>query len=525
MAIQTLEVVRPRGKAVHVGDTTVFAAEPLNLRNRSGQEKLAAILLASRVSGVDAWKWYNQIGEVHYALTRASRIAGYTKIFPVRYGKDGTIDKALESGVATDTINGVYSRFGGLRQLIERYFLQMKVPGESHLIRWVHEGTADGYMFASTKELSGSDGSTTGLAVGDVAKVGKLKMRTMPGVNMPGVQSSALERPISQKDYLGRVWIPSPEWLDVPESPLGALDVQCDMLDAMTRSMSATLKSRFAMAGILYFSDKVRDAIGNRHSTKSGKTILDVLYAVMKENFTVEGDTGDISAILPIMMQGSAEIGKVAEHIIMDREILAGDLALRSELIDRILFGLDINVGSTKGGEDTSHWGQWNNNADELRLAVIPDVEGFCWTIDRMILRPALIEAGVKDPETYGVWYQLDEASVRANRQADAREAFDRGWLKGESMLRAAGFTDDDLPDVAEYLRWLGVKLRIPRLATYGHPEYNTIDWTDPTLQPGASGRIPDNTGEEDPKVGPGEGDPGSPDDDDSDTPKEDKPI
>jgi hypothetical protein len=525
--ISTIEIQRPDrgGDAELLAAPLTMAAEPANLRNQRDKDRLSGVLLRSRITAAEAWKWFARIGEVHFALTRAAKIAGYAKIMPVNLSPSGEVDSVIESGLAADTIAGVYSRFGGLRGLIERYFLHQKIAGESHLIRWMDSRSQDGYMFASSKELDDGTVGSAGVAIAERAKAFSLKMTTMPNVaNL----NSAFEKTIAQKDYLGRVWTPSPEWLDVPDSPLGALNRQCDMLDTMTRNMHAGMKSRFAMVGILYFSQAVREAYGGQKDT-SGKTTLEILYDLMKQNLITAEDTADVTSIIPILMMGEAEPGKVMEHLTIDREIFEGDLALRSELIDRILFGLDINAPSTKGNEETSHWGAWQNSADELRLAVIPELDSFCWTIDRLILRPAILASSDTDLRkkmntgTIGVRFELDEASVRANRAADARELRKQGLIKGLSAVKASGFRQDDLLTGTEYIQWLGQLLRVPKLACYGTPEWESIDWLDPALAAGKTGRI-GQEGDDEPSA-PGEGDPGSPDDSDSDTPKKDKPI
>jgi hypothetical protein len=509
--------------------TTTLAAESSNLRNQRDKDRLTGVLMADRVLGRNSWKWFNAIGEIHYALTRAARIAGYAKIRAVRLTPDGKVDSTIDTGPVADLVASFYSRVGGTRHLIERYFLQQKVPGESHLIRWMEGRSQDGYVFASSQELDDGTVGVAGATIAAKAQKMDLKMTTQPAVaNING----AFTKSIAQKDYIGRVWAPSAQWLEVPESPLFALDTQCDILHSMTRQMRATLKSRFAVAGLLYFSSQVREAFGGAgRRTPRGKTVLQIIYEIMKTNLADGGDLTDVTSILPIMLMGDAEVGKVAEHITIDRQIFETDINLRSELIDRILFGLDINAPSTKGNTDTSHWGAWQNSADELRLAVIPELEGFCWAAWRLVVLPGINALGGNtdlkadaNAGRIGVSFELDEASVKANRAADARELRKAGLLAGLPALRASGFKDEDMLVGAEYVRVIGELLRIPKLACYGLDQWDSIDWEDPALAAGGkTGRI--GTGAGDEKSGPGEGDPGSPDDSDSDTPKNDKPI
>jgi hypothetical protein len=518
MAIETTTITRDEERS------SVLAGEPLNLRNKRDRSKLTNALMRDRILGQSAWNHYERLGEVHFALGRAARIAGYTKLHAVRYSDDrSVIESTVDNGPAPDIVRSIYSRTGGLRGLMERYFVHMKVPAESHLIRdYDGEGngkTPDGYQFVSSKELDDKTDPLSGLQLERRGRESGLKWVTMPGVG--GVP--AFEKNVAQADYLGRVWAPSGQYIDVPESPLNALDTQCTLLDEMTQSMRATMRSRFATAGFLYFSDKIANALGGKHKKAPNDNIIDIIYKIMKENTEASQDA---MSVIPILMMGSAEVGKVMEHITIDRSILETDLKLRAELIDRILFGLDINVQATKGNTDVNHFGAWASSADELRLAVIPDVEAACWVFNRFILFPQLRETKMDtaDIMRLGIWYDLSEAAVKVNREEAARQLHDRGGLNTVKLAESAGYTAADVIEGVEYIRWLGVKFKDTYLATFGMPEQIDLDFT--MISPNVGGRPEENPGDE-PLEGPGVGNPGSPDpsDSESDIPKSQKPA
>ena len=502
------------------GDVEILAARPMNLRNKRDSAQLDNILMLDRINSTQSWRHFKRIGEVHFALTRAAKIAGYTKIFPVRYNPAGSVvETEIESGREVDIVQGIYSNVGGLRGLIERYFIQQKVPAESHLIRIMDGENPDGYQFLSSRELSTPrDGSRSGLDIANAAKTGGLTWTSQPQITN-GV--NAFENAVAAKNYLGRLWTPSPDYMDVPESPLSALDTQCQLLDDMTQVMAATLKSRFALGGMIFFPNSIRDVLANQ-KTKTGKnkTALDVIYEIMKANVEVSDQS---STVTPLLLMGDDEAGEKIKVITLDREILEADLRLRAELIDRILFGLDIIPSATTSGEDVNHFGAWQASADELRLAVIPDIEALMWAFNRLILHPALLEAKV-EPDVVrrtGIWYDLSSAAVRANRQADAKNMREQGLLSDLATLQAGGWSEKDLLVGVEYIRWFGRWVKDPYLGTFDMPEAEDIDWSKVSTKSG--GRNPDGT----PALpaGPGVGDPGSPDDEDTDRPEDSKPV
>lgn len=516
--LSTVEIAR----ANQANGIRTFAAQPLNLRNKGDRRRLDSVLTHGRLVGEPAWNHFKNLGEVHFALTRAARIAGYAKIFPVTFAPDGTVEDVIESGPASDIVASVYSRAGGTRGLLERYFLQQKIPAESHLIRVMNGDQQDGYMFLSSRELD-SPSAGTGLDIERATQSGaKLTWRTMPHLRHSTGQGD-WDIPISQANYLGRVWSPAPDYFNVPESPLMALDTLCTLLTDMGKFMSAAFKSRLFIAGMLFFPQSMQQVLGGRNDSKGGQTdFLDVMWAIIKENALADGEA---TSIAPMLMMGEDDAGEKIKHITVDRVIAETDLKLRAELIDRILFGLDIVSQATTSGEDVNHFGAWQAAADELRLAVIPDVEAFCWTIDRLILKPELAKLSptiTGDISRVGIYYDLSSASVRANRQADAKTLRDQGILNAMANLKAGGWTEEDQLAGAEYIRWLGIHVKDPYLASFGMPEQDDIDW-DKVKSTMPTGRPAEGT--DDLPAGPGVGDPGSPDDEDTDRPEDSKPV
>jgi hypothetical protein len=508
--LATHEILRdPR----HSSNTSAtLAVADLNLRNKSDREYLEAAVLWSRVAAARAWKHFDRLGAIHYPLTRAARIAGAATLYAA--GVDdtnnvtGPLDRSDPNGArAIDVVSGIYSRTGGLRGLIERYFLQQKVPADSHLIR-VKEGSSyDGYMFISPDELRTP-------ADGDPGSVNEYRWITRPAVQ--GI--AGLDRRIARSDYLGRVYSPSPRFIDTPDSPLFVLDGDCDLLHRMNVMLRALYRSRVSLNGLLFLPQSLQQlAVGEIVETGSTQ-LTKRLAEIEKQNMEISED-GDAVDTGHIILSGPDDAGAKILEIILGSEAKETDLKLRQEITDRILFALDINTRATTG-DSQNHFQAWSDNADEVRLAVKPDLEAMCWSLTRLILRPELLAADIPAEQVNRivVWYDLSAASVRINRQEDSRQLADRGGLALRAARRESGFEETDAPSEVEQINQFGFKHGNAYMATWKNTETSDPDWDWDKALPKAAGRPASKDG--DPAESePGQGDPGSPSDPDAKKP------
>lgn len=497
------------------------AAAEINLGVKDDQAYLRSTVATGRASGRDAWRWYNDIGEVHYAISRTARVAGYARFMPVVFKPNSfEVESVIDSGPAADIVASFYSPYGGVRGLIERYYTLQKVPGDSYLIRLNRGENWDGYHFASPDELDATGGFARW------GRSGSVRLMTVPGgTGADGEKLSPFSVELGPQNMIGRVWSPSKRFADIPESALHALQVECEALDMLTRSIKAQLLSRFALAGILFLPPGVTMARVTKNAQRVGgqptEEVMKLIIAAMTKNVK---NHEDATAALPIILRGaSADDGEKIKHIIMDRSIAETDLKLRAELIERIEQGLDSNKDQTQGVDNSTRYKNWASADDERRIAVGPDLETLCWAATRLIMRPQL-KRSTPNYERIGFWYDISAASVRANQQEDARQAFDRGIISDKGTRRLSGISEDEAPDGPEQVRHAGRLSKNPYLMLYGTPEFESIDWELVKSTGVVSGPAPDSPADE-PEAGPGEGDPGSPDDRNDDVPRTERPV
>ena len=514
--------LRAAGKAANFqAGSEVTASMAIDLSDRLDQNYLRSTVAASKNSGALPWKWFQNIGEVHYAISRSARLAGYAKLRCVERNEKGEIVREVESGPEADIVSMIFSPYGGVRGLVDRFYTLMKVPGDSYLIKLRDsQGDLEGYHFLSPDELDVSS-----FASWRPSRRDEVRWITLPSTG--GGDSNKFVRHIENDDMLGRVWTPSRQYVDLPDSALQALEVECEALYLLTKTIKSKLMSRFATAGIFFLPNEVSTARTRRTQERlAGQEVDDTL------NFFVSAMTRNIKSWddavgrLPILLKGPGDAGDKIRHIVMDQEVFATDLELRRELISRIMQGLDSNQDTTKGTESMSHWSIWGASDEERRMSIQPDLEIMCWALTRLVLHRELLDQG-RDPEDvwkYSVWYELSDSTVRANQQEDARQLRDRGLISNEASRRLSGIKEADAISGDEYVRWVGQQTKNPMLMLHGLPEFDQIDWDKVGAVKQAPGFAPGSTADPS-EAGPGEGDPGSPDDRETDVPRTQRPV
>lgn len=464
-------------------ENEIVASASIELGEPGVLKRLRAIKTASEKDAERAWNWYDQLGEVHYAISRSARVAGYAKIHAVRYAPNGEVEKTIDSGMEADIAAMLESPYGGTRGLIERFMVMAKIPGDAYLLRCRDEsGLVEGYDFMSTTEMDFGDLDSRERS--DRVPPGESFRRTVVpagrqgSVNGAGESQQTLHR---AEDLIGRVWRPSARFVELADSPMTALDINCELLDLLTKSLRGKLLSRLAMNGILFVPSGLNEleSVGSRAGTDgatSNKVISRLLAAA---TYNVLNHAHAESAV-PIMVSGPGEQGQYLKFLEVDRQIFEVDMKLRNELIDRILYGLDVTPSTVKGMGDANHWSAWAVEDDERRVNVQPDIETMMWALTRMVLRSEMVERGAKPGRILkaGLWYDLTAANISTNLAEDARQGHDRITVISDAgVRRMTGIAEADAPSEAEIIRGFGRKHGDPYLATFGLDAADEIDW------------------------------------------------
>lgn len=510
---------RERRSNLDTSNVHVYAATEVNMAVRSDAEGVRDVVNASTRLNKESVKWYGKLGELRTAVSRAAREAGYAELGIYERRADGTPGKKITGGAEARTATLMRSPTSGVRGLCERFVTHMKVQGDTWLIRVRDsKGNHIGYDWVCPEEWEPESLVT----LGDPDATTPLKRITLPGRGNNGTNRTVV---VERRDLLGRVHRPGPIWMDEPDSPMHALNETCATLFKLQRVLSGRLDQRAMMNGIWFVPSEINKARTNAPKadaqTLSNNETIDVLLRSFR---FASLDSDDPRRNEPIVVSGPGAQAENLRFIQADLGVFELEMKQRSELIDRLLFGLDINPQGVKGTSDANHWGAWAASDDEIRINVKPDVELMCWALEVLVMNRELLDAGVPTGRIAKrmVWYDLTKAQTKTNQAEDGREAFALGVCGPATVRRTSGINDAEAPTNPEYIRMFGFRAGIPELALYGLPEANKIDFE--KIGSKTNGPSPDSTAPES-KVQPGKGQPGSPDASKSNTPRSKRPA
>jgi len=515
-----------RGNRRERGNVDEFSTKPVDLTKPSDVAYMRTVTAMTRLRSSRGWQWFRDIGEVHYAVTRNAKVAGYTTLKVVKRNPDGTPGDLVTGGVENEILSMLQSPYGGTRGFVERFFTLMKIPGDAYLIRCRDDsGMVEGFDWLSADEIERASLGDT--ALGNDRDPIFTPNQAISRIILPASDGNAmmLTVPVMAKDFIGRVWRPSGQYVATADSPMRSLDTTCELLDLLTKNIRAKLLSRFALNGIFFVPSEIASIRSGEPTSKGNEVFHDnaVLDRLINAATWAVQNHEQPEAAVPIFMTGPGQYADMIKHITYDRQIYEVDMKLRGELIDRLLMGLDTQPSTVQGGGG-NHWSAWSTNDEERRVNVAPDVEMMCWALTRLVLWREMEARNLKPGRIMNtmIWYDMTGAAAKTNLAEDSRQMRDRLLISDDAARRLSGITESDKPSDEEYVRMVGIKTSDPYLATFNMPIAEKIDWDQVgSAKTGPSADSP----AEDSIVGPGVGDPGSPNDIKSNTPRRNRPA
>ena len=329
------------------------AARSLDTASSIGDSTYVRSLLpAARAAAKKPYEWYNGIGEIHYAVDRGARIAGYAQLYVCKVRPDGEPGDIVERGLEGAIGRSLISPYGGMRELVSRFYKHMTVPGDCLLIKSRDGKDFAGYETLSPEECQLADEDGFGAASRNM-HVNGLRRYTMPPAGIGNVERTAIAQEIAAQDVLGRIWRPSSQWIDLADTPLKAIQTQCEILHLLTVNLKAKLLSRLALNGILFVPSELNEITYPFGKQGPAMSTIDRLMLVATES-VLNHDRPE--SAVPVMVAGNKDLAEAIRFIEMDRAILETDMKLRAELLDRILMSLDVQPMDVKGMGDSNHW-------------------------------------------------------------------------------------------------------------------------------------------------------------------------
>jgi hypothetical protein len=434
----------------------VGAGQRLNLSKRGGE----------RVDKRDAaewqkaaWRFFEQIGEVHYAFNLIGQVCSRVRLYPAivaaanetpvhvdqwleNMADKGNTDRARRVGdiakdLVADLTENTRGRTSGLMRTMAMNF---GVPGEVYL---AHNKKGSEWLVCSTEEISPQNNQW---------RIRRSRQQGGAGVGkdimLPG------------DAYVARLWRTHPRYTDEPDSSmLGVLD-QCEQLVLLDQAMRAMAR-RAMNAGLVF----IPNGITAFSSEDKEDSIADSIAASALQ--AVESEAA-LSTVTPKVLTGPPELGNFIKWIELTKAVDPNLAAAAQKLLERILVGIDIPKDVVKGLAEVKFANAIVIDDDLYRAHIEPLVLLIVDALTEVYLQPLLLkglsdEADQKIAKRMVMWADTSSIVTRPDKSQAANEGYDKMLLSATAWRQSRGFSETDAPKPDELIRRLAIeKASIP---------------------------------------------------------------
>lgn len=387
----------------------------------------------------EGWGFYDNHGEVHYPIRIGANLAARVDLVPQERNSDG-------AWVATTNREALACHEMVVGQGLDDYWSSLwtltGIPGEGVLL--VQPSTSKVELCSTSEVVQEASGKW-------VRK-----------------DDTGRREVLSLSEYrITSFWRPHPRYRRLPDSGLRSVLNECRELELLKLALLAKISSRLASVGILFLPNSISmPAPEGATGTLSGSSLVQMLTAMFQATLR---NPGSAAAAMPVILQGPDDAGEKIRHIILDTSLDEVEERHRQELRRAIANGIELPIETQTSVSDTNHWQAWHVSESALHDHVLPVCRQGANLLTTRVLHPWLRTRGI-DPTKYRLAADGRRAALGLNSMDASRQLYERGAISLASLRERHGFGDADAPDVNEFIRWLGVKLNNPLMATWELP-------------------------------------------------------
>lgn len=405
----------------------------------------------------DAWDLYDTVPELRFGVTWIANACSRARLYVGRIDPDGSSEPTpvdadyqsehfAEQGLSVQEVTDLLApleELGGGQlaqsEMLRRLAIHLNVPGESYLIGYDDPETNERHwVIASADEVQSSGGG--------------IKLQ------LPDMANHQVEIDPENSTIL-RIWRPHPRLGYQADSPLVALRQALRELIDISAHITATAESRLAGAGVLFVPDELTtpapeasEGVNPLHADPFTAALIEAMAAPLKNRDSA-------SAVVPLVVRGPAEAGKSLQHVKFSTDFDARASELRESAIRRVATGMDMPPEVLLGMGDANHWSAWQVEESAIKLHIEPLLGLICDALTTNFFRPILKKMGFSAADSYAIWYDTTDLTLRPNRSPEAMEAFAAGLIGAAATRREIGFSDEDAPTQEERDRALIVQI------------------------------------------------------------------
>lgn len=425
---------------------------------------------ASSAWQIEAWEYYDAIGEIKYAFNLVASVISRIRLYPAVIDNPSEAPKPVQNVSSVDPALGLAaeraiqrldSAYGGQAGLLRDAALNLSVTGECYLVQMPARpgsGIPESWDIKSTDEVVAASNKAGSYTV--------LSRREQMGGSQGG--KGGYELP--NKAFIGRIWRAHPRFSDEADSSLrGMLDLCAELL-LLNRTFRATARSRLN-AGALYLPDGLSvaasgdpdlldddmlnpGAVASEAEDEFEDQLIDAMTTPIR-------DEDSASAVVPLIIRGPAELGDKIKQFKFERSFDPALAERADRVLERILQGIDIPKDVVTGLANVKYSNALQIDEALYKAHIEPLMLLIVDALTVVYFRPYLIANGYSpsDVDRMVIWYDPSAVSTRNDRAEDADMGYDRHVISGEAWRRAHGFSNADAPTDAE----LAVRLLVEK--------------------------------------------------------------
>jgi hypothetical protein len=363
-------------------------------------------------------------------------------------------------GEANAILADLFAGKDGQAQMLKSIGVHLTIAGECYLV-------------GRTVSPEEAANDVTMIAGGDIWEIVSVEEMIISGRTW-SIRVGNNRKPVelTKTDVVIRVWFPDPADRMQADSPFRSLLPVLKEIEWLTLHIFAQLTSRLAGAGLLFLSQDITfppplDEDGKAVATKNeADAVMTVLADAMMRPLQ---DPSNPASKVPVVLQVPTELlktGKAAELLQFWTALDAEARSMRSDSIRRFAIGMNLPVEvilgmssnpGTGGGSSNgvSHWGAWQIEEQTIKMHLEPTLDLVVNSLTVGYLRPLMKDETATDE----IAYSTEALRLRPDRSKESMELYNMGQLKADVMVTENGFSTSDMPDDAEFRRWLLTKV------------------------------------------------------------------
>ena len=374
----------------------------------------------------EGWRQFDICGEMRYAFTWIANAISMASMYAAEIDPEtGLVTDATQNKTVQRIANSILGGPAQRAQFQATIALNWQVAGEIFiLIRPTRGAEPDEWHVLSTTEVSEQGGT--------------FKYEDPITGQMIELNPS--------RDMLIRVWSPHPRKRSHADSAVRSALPTLREIEKTSQNIAARLDSRLASNGFMFLPQEVD--FPQRNDGEPG--LVGFMDEVIEAAEVSLSNPGQASAQVPIMLQIPGEqVGNV-QHLDISSKLDGEILELRTAAIKRLALSLDMPSEIMLGMGESNHWSAWQIEESAYKIHVAPLLDRFGDALTSEYLVPALLAAGIPNPENYVIAFDTTEIISRPNRFEELKALWDDGLISDDFLRSESGIPDDAIPSDEE---------------------------------------------------------------------------